>query len=232
MREQWLDRDKRGEEQDMGLRILLVDDHEVVRVGVRALIERQTGMEVVGEAGTVREAVEKARQLVPDVVLLDIRLPGGDGMEACRQIKADRPETRIVVLTSYPDDEMLFDAIACGAEGYVLKKIGSDDLIQALERIGRGDSLLDPAVTDRVFAKMREIRQKERAYAFADLTEQELQILARVAEGETNREIGEALHLSEKTVRNYVSTVLGKLNLNSRAQAAAYAARHRIEDYL
>jgi two-component system response regulator DevR len=232
MREQWLDRDKRGEEQDMGLRILLVDDHEVVRVGVRALIERQTGMEVVGEAGTVREAVEKARQLVPDVVLLDIRLPGGDGMEACRQIKADRPETRIVVLTSYPDDKMLFDAIACGAEGYVLKKIGSDDLIQALERIGHGDSLLDPAITDRVFAKMREIRQKERAYAFADLTEQELQILARVAEGETNREIGEALHLSEKTVRNYVSTILGKLNLNSRAQAAAYAARHRIEDYL
>jgi two-component system response regulator DevR len=216
----------------MGLRILLVDDHEVVRVGVRALIERQPGMEVVGEAGTVREAVSQAEQLVPDVVVLDVRLPGGDGLEACRQIKAHRPATRIIVLTSFPDDEVVFDAIACGADGYVLKEIGSDDLIQALERIGRGESLLDPSVTDRVFAKMREMRQQERAHAFAGLTGQEMQILARVAEGKTNREIGAALHLSEKTVRNYVSNILGKLNLSSRAQAAAYAARNRVEDYL
>jgi DNA-binding NarL/FixJ family response regulator len=216
----------------MGLRILLVDDHEVVRVGVRALIDRQPDMEVVGEAGTVREAVDQARQLKPDVVVLDIRLPGGDGLDACRQIKEDRPETRIIVLTSFPDDEMLFDAIACGAEGYVLKEIGSDELLRALERIGRGESLLDPALTGRVFAKMREARQQERAHAFAGLTGQEMQILARLTEGKTNREIGEALHLSEKTVRNYVSVILGKLNLNSRAQAAAYAARHRVEDYL
>ncbi|MGD2207599.1 MAG: response regulator transcription factor, partial [Anaerolineae bacterium] len=131
-----------------------------------------------------------------------------------------------------PDDEILFDAIACGAEGYVLKEIGSDELIRALERIGRGESLLDPAVTDRVLAKMREVRRKERAHAFADLTEQEMQILGHVAEGKTNREIGDAVHLSEKTVRNYVSKILRKLDLGSRAQAAAYAARHRIEDYL
>jgi two-component system response regulator DevR len=216
----------------MGLRILLVDDHEVVRLGVRGLIERQSGMEVVGEAGTVREAVSQVEQLAPDVVLLDVRLPGGNGLEACRQIKALRPETRIIVLTSYPDDEVLFDAIACGAEGYVLKQIGSADLIRALERVGRGESLLDPSVTDRVFAKMREVRQRERAHAFADLNAQEMQILARVVEGETNREIGAALQLSEKTVRNYVSIILSKLGLNSRAQAAAYAARHRIEDYL
>ena len=216
----------------MGLRILLVDDHEVVRVGVRALIDRQPGMEVVGEASTVREAVSQADQLTPDVVVLDIRLPGGDGLDACRQIKARRPETRIIILTSFPDDEVLFDAIACGADGYVLKEIGSDDLIRALERIGLGESLLDPSLTNRVFAKMREVRRQERAHAFGDLTSQEMQILARIAEGQTNREIGAALHLSEKTVRNYVSAMLSKLDLSSRAQAAAYAARHRIEDYV
>lgn len=216
----------------MGLRVLLVDDHEVVRVGVRALIERQPGMEVVGEADSVRDAVAQAEQLAPDVVVLDVRLPGGNGLQACRRIKAQRPATRIIVLTSFPDDEVLFDAISAGADGYVLKQIGSDDLIRALERVGRGESLLDPSLTDRVFAKVREVRRQERAHAFADLTAQEMQILARIVEGETNREIGAALHLSEKTVRNYVSTLLGKLNLASRAQAAAYAARHHVEDYL
>jgi two-component system response regulator DevR len=216
----------------MGLRILLVDDHEVVRVGVRALIERQPEMEVVGEAGTVREAVTQARRLAPDVVVLDIRLPGGNGLDACRQIKAHRPETRIIILTSFPDDDVLLDAIASGADGYVLKQIGSEELIHALERVGRGENLVDPALMDQVFAKMREMRRQERAHAFADLTGQEMQILARVAEGQTNREIGAALHLSEKTVRNYVSEILGKLSVASRAQAAAYAARHRIEEYL
>jgi DNA-binding NarL/FixJ family response regulator len=203
-----------------------------VRVGVRALIERQPGMEVIGEAGTVREAVSQANRLAPDVVVLDIRLPGGSGVEACRQIKADRPETRIIILTSFPDDQVLFDAIAAGADGYVLKQIGSDDLVRSLERVGRGESLLDPSLTARVFAKMREVRRQERAHAFADLNAREMQILARVAEGQTNREIGAALHLSEKTVRNYVSIILSKLDLTSRAQAAAYAARHRVEDYL
>ena len=216
----------------MGLRVLLVDDHEVVRVGVGALIDRQPEMEVVGEAGTVREAVEQAKKLAPDVVVLDVRLPGGTGLDACHQIKEDRPETRVIMLTSFPDDEVLFDAIASGADGYVLKQIGSDELIRALERVGRGENILDPAVMDQVFAKMREMRQQERAHAFAGLSAQEMEILARVAEGETNREIGEAMHLSEKTVRNYVSLLLSKLDLNSRAQAAAYAARHRIEDYV
>lgn len=216
----------------MSLRILLVDDHEVVRVGIGALIDRQPGMEVVGEAATVREAVNQAGQLAPDVVVMDVRLPGGSGLDACQQIKAQRPETRVIILTSYPDDEVLFDAIASGADGYVLKKIGSDDLIRALERVGRGENLLDPSLTAQVFAKMRQVRREERAHAFAGLTAQEMQVLARIAEGETNREIGEALHLSEKTVRNYVSAILNKLSLASRAQAAAYAARHRIEDYL
>lgn len=216
----------------MQLSILLVDDHEVVRLGVRALIERQPGMVVVGEAGTVREAVTQAEKLRPDVVLLDLRLPGGDGLEACRQIKAQRPETRIIVLTSFPDEEMLFEAIGAGADGYVLKQIGSGDLLLALERVGRGESLLDPSLTTRVFAKMREVHRQERARAFADLNAQEMQILAGIAEGKTNRQIGDKLHLSEKTVRNYVSRILDKLNLSSRAQAGAHAARFRIEDYL
>lgn len=216
----------------MSLRILLVDDHEVVRVGVRALIDRHPDMEVVAEATTVREAISQAEQLLPDVVVLDIRLPGGNGLEACRQIKAHRPDTRVVILTSFPDDEVLFDAIAAGADGYVLKQIGSDDLIHALECVAQGQNLLDPSLTDRLFAKVREARRQERAHAFADLTSQELHILALIAEGQTNREIASQVQLSEKTVRNYVSIILGKLNVTSRAQAAAYAARHRIEDYL
>ena len=214
------------------LRIVLVDDHEVVRLGLRSLLERQPDLAVVGEAETAHEAVQAVERLAPDVVVLDIRLPGRSGVEACAEIKRRRPETKIVVLTSYAEDEVLLDAIAAGAEGYVLKQVGSDDLVQALRRVGRGERLLDPHLTDRVFAKLRQMRERERAAAFAGLTEQELRVLALVAEGKTNREIGKALHLSEKTVRNYVSEVLAKLGLTSRAQAAAYTARHRIEDYL
>ncbi len=216
----------------MSLNILLVDDHEVVRVGLRTLIERQPGMQVVGDAGTAAQAISLARQLAPDVIVLDIRLPDDSGLEVCRRIKAERPETRIIVLTSSPDDKTIFDAIAAGADGYVLKLIGSDALIQALEQVGRGESPLDPSITNRVLAKVREATKHEQAQAFACLTAQEMRILSLVAEGQTNREIGAALHLSEKTARNYISDILGKLGLTSRAQAAAYAARHRIEDYL
>jgi two-component system response regulator DevR len=214
------------------LRIVLVDDHEVVRLGLRTLLERQPDLIVVGEAETANEAVQAVESLAPDVVVLDIRLPGRSGVEACAEIKRRRPETKIVVLTSYAEDEVLLDAIAAGAEGYVLKQVGSDDLVQALRRVGRGERLLDPRLTDQVFAKLREMRERERAEAFARLSGQELRVLALVAEGKTNREIGEALYLSEKTVRNYVSDILSKLGHTSRAQAAAYAARHRIEDYL
>jgi DNA-binding NarL/FixJ family response regulator len=216
----------------MCLRILLVDDHEVVRLGVRALIDDEPGMEVVGEAGTVQEAVRLVKQLLPDVVVLDIRLPDGHGVDACRQIKTSFPETPVVVLTSFPDEEVILDAISAGADGYVLKQIGSGELLTALQRVGRGESLLDPAITGRVLARMREMRQLEQSSAFASLSEREMQILALVAHGKTNREIGDDLRLSERTVRNYVSSILSKLNLISRAQAAAYAARHRIEDYL
>jgi DNA-binding NarL/FixJ family response regulator len=214
------------------LRIVLVDDHEVVRLGLRTLLERQPDLMVVGEAETANEAIRAVESLAPDVVVLDIRLPGRSGVEACAEIKRRRPETKIVVLTSYAEDEVLLDAIAAGAEGYVLKQVGSDDLVQALRRVGRGEKLLDPRLTKQVFAKLREMRERERAEAFADLSERELRVLALVAEGKTNREIGKALYLSEKTVRNYVSDILAKLGHASRAQAAAYAARHRIEDYL
>jgi DNA-binding NarL/FixJ family response regulator len=216
----------------MTLRVLLVDDHEVVRVGVRALIERHPDMQVVGEAGTVREAINGTESLQPDVVLLDVRLPGGSGVDACREIKDRWPEVKIIMLTSFAEDDTIFDAIACGAEGYVLKQIGSAQLIDALEKVGRGQYLLDSAVTSRVLAKVRQARREEQANAFRDLNRHELEILARLAEGLTNREIGAQLSLSEKTVRNYVSTILSKLNLASRAQAAAYAARNRVEDYL
>ena len=187
---------------------------------------------MVGEAGTAREAIEQAGLLQPDVVVLDIRLPGSSGVDACREIKERWPEMRVIILTSFPDDDVLFDAIAAGADGYVLKQVGSDELITALQRVGRGESLLDPSLIQKVFEKIRSARKKERAEAFKHLTSQEMQILGHIAEGLTNSEIGLRLHLSEKTVRNYVSEVLRKLNLTSRAQAAAYAARHRIEDYL
>lgn len=214
------------------MRILLVDDHEVVRLGVRALLEDEPGMEVVGEAGTVQEAMSLVRELLPDVVVLDLRLPDGHGVDVCRQIKTELPETRIIVLTSFPNDEVILDAISAGADGYVLKQIGSGELLTALERVGRGESLLDPAITSRVFARMREMHKLERASAFASLTDQEMKILALIAQGQTNQEIGDDLNLSEKTARNYVSRILNKLHLTSRAQAAAYAARHHIEDHL
>ena len=159
-------------------------------------------------------------------------MPDESGLDACRQIKAERSETKIIILTSYPDDKTIFDAIAAGADGYVLKLVGSGELIRALEQVGRGESPLDPSIANRILAKVREATKWEQAQAFACLSAQEVRILALVAEGQTNREIGAALHLSEKTVRNYVSDILSKLGLTSRAQAAAYAARHRIEDYL
>jgi two-component system, NarL family, response regulator DevR len=216
----------------MSLKIVLVDDHEVVRVGLRTLIERQKDLQVVGEAGTAREAIEQVGRLAPDVVILDIRLPGRSGVEACSEIKSRWPDVRVIMLTSFPDDEVLFDAIAAGADGYVLKQVGSDELVSALQRVGRGESLLDPKLIQKVFEKIRSARKKERAEAFENLTSQEMQILGHISEGLTNSEIGLQLHLSEKTVRNYASELLRKLDLTSRAQAAAYAARHRIEDYL
>jgi two-component system response regulator DevR len=208
------------------LRILLVDDHEVVRLGLKALLGRHPRFEIVGEAGTAAEALAKARVHQPDVVVMDIRLAGKSGIDATREIIAVLPATKVIILTSFADDDLLMDAVAAGATGYVLKQIGSDDLVRALEAVGRGEALLDPAMMNQAFARLREAARKDRGAAFTMLTEQEVKILALVAHGRTNREIAGALFLSEKTVRNYVSSILGKLGLSHRAQAAAYAVEH------
>jgi two-component system response regulator DevR len=216
----------------MAFRILIVDDHEVVRLGLRTLLNRHPDFTVVDEAATAKEAVRKTLVHRPDVVVMDIRLPGASGIDACRKIAEQAPESKVIMLTSYAEDEMLFDAISAGACGYVLKQIGSGDLIQAVEAVGRGEALLDPALTQRVFARVREAARKEQKEAFAALTDQEMRVLAHVAEGKTNREIAEMLFLGEGTVRNYVSSVLRKLNLTNRAEAAAYAVEHSIKDFL
>ncbi|MCC6179293.1 MAG: response regulator transcription factor [Chloroflexi bacterium] len=208
------------------LRILLVDDHEVVRLGLKALLGRHPRFEVVGEAGTADEALAKARVQRPDVVVMDVRLPGKSGIEATREITEALPETKVIILTSYADDELLMDAVAAGATGYVLKQIGSDDLVRSLEAVARGEALLDPAMMNKAFARLREAARKDRGEAFKMLTEQEVKIIALVARGRTNREIASELFLSEKTVRNYVSSILGKLGLSHRSQAAAYAVEH------
>ncbi len=214
------------------LRILLVDDHEVVRLGLKSLIARHSGFEVVAEARTAREAVAEATRHEPDVVVMDIRLPGRSGIEATREITDKLPNTRVIMLTSYAEDEMLFDAIAAGASGYVLKQIGSGELMRALETVGRGESLLDPAVTQKVFDRVRQAARKDEGAAFERLTERELEVLALIAEGKTNKEIAESIYLSEKTVRNYVSSVLHKLGMSTRSEAAVYAVRHNIGDHL
>lgn len=212
-------------------RILLVDDHEVVRLGLKALIDRHDHFEVVGEAGSAREAIEAVAQLHPDVVVMDIRLPGASGIEACEEIVEKHPNTRVIMLTSYAEDEMLFSAIRAGASGYILKQIGGEDLIRALEAIGRGEALLDPAVTQRVFQEVRKAGRDEEASAFAHLSQQEKHVLQLVSEGRTNREIAKNLFLGEGTVRNYVSSILSKLNVNNRAEAAAYAVEHNLKEY-
>jgi two-component system response regulator DevR len=213
-------------------RILLVDDHEVVRVGLKALLDKHPDFDVIAEAASAREAIEKTKANKPDVVVMDIRLKGGSGIEACQEITEKYPETKVIMLTSYAEDEMLFSAIRAGASGYVLKQIGSEDLIHAIEAIGRGEALLDPAVTQRVFQEVRKAAREEEASAFAELTQQEMHVLQLVSEGRTNRQIAEMLFLGEGTVRNYVSSILSKLNVRNRAEAAAYAVEHNLKDYL
>jgi two-component system response regulator DevR len=213
-------------------RIVLVDDHEVVRLGLKSLLERHPQFEVVGEAGSAREAVEQVAALKPEVVLMDIRLPGTSGIEACEEIVNKFPGTRVIMLTSYADDEMLFSAIRAGASGYLLKQIGSDDLVKALEAVSRGEALLDPAVTQRVFQEVRRAVKEEEASAFAHLSQQEKHVLLLVSEGKTNREIAKSLFLGEGTVRNYVSSILSKLGVNNRAEAAAYAVQHNLREYI
>jgi DNA-binding NarL/FixJ family response regulator len=214
------------------LKILLVDDHEVVRLGLKSLLSHYPKFEVVAEAADADQAIDLAKRYKPDVVVMDIRLPGKSGIEATREIITENKDIKVIMLTSFAEDELLFDAIAAGASGYVLKQIDSGELINALDRIGRGESLLDPAVTQQVFKRMRESSRKAEQEAFSDLTEQELKVLALVAQGKRNKEIALDVFLSEKTVRNYVSSILSKLSLSTRTEAAAYAVKHRIDNYV
>lgn len=216
----------------MSLRILLVDDHEILRLGLKTLLARHPNFVIVGEAGTGNEAVEKVAQLVPDVVVMDIRLPGKSGTEACREILARAPSTKIIMFTSFAEDELLFEAIAAGAAGYVLKQVGSAELVNALERVGRGEALIDPSLMHKVLARVRQAARRDEQDAFARLNDQEIKILAHMVEGKTNREIAELIFLSERTVRNYIGTILHKLGVATRSQAVVYAVQHRIQDHL
>src|SRR5690606_2027554 len=219
-------------EADMskGVRILIADDHSVVRAGLRALLERHGHFRVVAEASTGEEAVARAVETQPDVAVLDIRMPGLSGIEACRQIVEAVPSCRVIMLTSYAEDELLFAAIQAGASGYVLKRIGDNELVHAVERVSRGEGMLDPAMTTMVFSEMRNANEEQHAAAFVGLTPQELAVQALVSEGLTNRQIAVKLYLGEGTVRNYVSSVLAKINVSNRAEAATYAVKHNISE--
>jgi DNA-binding NarL/FixJ family response regulator len=210
------------------LRLLVVDDHEVVRQGLVSLLDRPAGFEVVAQAGSVAEAIALAARHEPDLVIMDVRLPDGSGIEACREIRAARPDTRVVMLTSYPDEEAVLSAIIAGASGYLLKQIRGRDLLTALEAVARGESLLDSAVTEKVLERVRRVASGEANDELGELTAQERKILLLVAEGKTNKEIAGEIFLSDKTVKNYVSSILGKLNLERRAQAAAFVAKHHL----
>jgi two-component system response regulator DevR len=211
---------------DQPIRVMIVDDHEVVRQGLRAMLEAAGDVVVAGEAARVQEAVEVAESVRPDVVVMDVRLEDGSGIEATREIRARRPDTKVVMLTSFADDEALFASIMAGASGYVLKQVRGGDLLQSIQTVARGGSLLDPAVTGAVLDRLRKGKHLLKDERLARLSPQEERILALVADGKTNKEIGEGLHLAEKTVKNYVSSILSKLEVARRAEAAAYLARH------
>lgn len=203
--------------------MFLLDDHEIVRRGLADLISLQSDLEVVGEAGTAAEALIRITAAQPDVAVLDVRLPDGNGVEVCREIRSLFPHIHVLMLTSYADDEALFNAIMAGASGYVLKEIRGTDLISAIRQVAAGKSLLDPSVTERVLERLRNGNKVNDE--LSGLTEQEKTILMLIGEGMTNRQIGEKMHLAEKTIKNYVSGLLAKLGMERRTQAAAYVAR-------
>ena len=213
------------------IRLLLVDDHQVVRLGLRALLSAESDLEVVGEAGSAAEALAQVDSLRPEVVLMDVRLPGQSGITACQQIHQRWPEVKVLMLTSFADESLVLEAVDAGASGYVLKQVGNDDLIKAVRAVAQGDAVLDPAVTQKLLAHVRRTGHEAQAAAFRDLSEREIQVLAQVAEGKTNAEIGAILMLSEKTVRNHVSTILDKLGCTNRIEAATYAVRNHVERY-
>ncbi|MCL4271230.1 MAG: response regulator transcription factor [Anaerolineales bacterium] len=209
-------------------RILLVDDHDIVRLGLMTLLNDQPDMEVIGEASTAAEAVRQAEDLSPDVILMDIRLPGEGGIEATRQVTTKFPKVKVVMLTSFADDELVMRAISAGAVGYVLKQVGNEELLRAVQAAARGEALLDPSTTARLLSRVREADRKSQEDAFRDLSDREMDVLIHLAKGKTNAEIGKLLNLSEKTVGNYVSNMFEKLHLNNRIELAAYAYEHHL----
>jgi two-component system, NarL family, response regulator DevR len=211
------------------LRVLIADDHAVVRAGLRALLDNHDEIEVVVEADTGEAAVRLTQAHRPDIAVLDIRMPGLSGIDACRQIVNTVDNCRVIILTSYAEEELLSAAIDAGASGYVLKRIGNDDLVEAVLRVGRGEGILDPAMTSAVFEKVRQANAAHAATHFDGLTQQELSVLALVADGLTNRQIAAKLFLGEGTVRNYVSSILSKIDVSNRAEAAVYALKHDID---
>ncbi len=212
---------------DPVIRVFLLDDHEVVRRGVRELLDAEDDIEVVGEADTAERALARIPATRPDVAILDVRLPDGDGIAVCREIRSDHGDIACLVLTSFSDDEALVQAVVAGASGYLLKQIRGNDIVDAVRRVSRGESLLDPVVAQRVAERLR--RPSAEDERLARLTGQERKILALIADGLTNRQIADDLHLAEKTVKNYVSNLLAKLGMERRTQAAVFAARLETE---
>ena len=208
---------------DAPIRVFLLDDHEVVRSGVRALLESSDGIEVAGEAATATEALARVGPTTPDVAILDVQLPDGSGVEVCRTIRSEHPSVRCLMLTSFADDEALFDAILAGASGYLLKQVRGTDIVDAVRRVAAGQSLLDPTLTGRILERMRQPPAEDER--LARLTSQERKILALIAEGLSNREIASRMFLAEKTVKNYVSNMLSKLDMQRRTQAAVFGAQ-------
>ena len=214
------------------IKVAIADDHALFRTGVKTSLQSRKDIQMVAEAENGMQLLNLLRHIQPDVVLLDIQMPVMDGLTALPEIKKLYPNVKVIMLTSYAEDEMLFSAIRAGASGYVLKQIGSDDLVKAIEAVARGEALLDPAVTQRVFQEVRRAVKEEAASAFVHLSQQEKHVLLLVSEGKTNREIAKQLFLGEGTVRNYVSSILAKLNVNNRAEAAAYAVQHSLRGYI
>lgn len=209
------------------LRIVLIDDHEVVRTGIKALIDAQEDLDVVGEAGSVEEGIRRVGFDEPDIVVLDVRLPDGSGVEACRDIRQRFPDVKVLMLTSFADEEALMSAILAGAAGYVLKRVKGTDLIESIRRVGEGESLLDPEMTAALFGRLRDGPRDDPL--LSRLSPQEREIVHRIAEGKTNKEIASEMFLAEKTVKNYVSNLLAKLGMARRSEAAAYVARIEAE---
>ena len=210
--------------------VVLVDDHALVRLGLKTLINDQTDMGVIGEAGTAQEALDVVERLRPQVVLMDIRLPGEGGLEATRQIADRFPETKVVMLTSFADEELVMSAIRAGAVGYLLKEVGNEEVLRGIRSAVQGNSVLDASTTTRLFARVRASGRKEEEDAFRDLTEREMAVLHEVEQGNTNAEVAQSLNLSEKTARNYVSTLLEKLQMSNRIELATYAVKYHLSE--